>query len=174
MTDRDPAASTSTPNRSRLVLTIYLVVFAISAAGMTIFGFKVVADVKARAQESDAALRMVAWQILAYADREGVFPTSEATFGAEDVIPDRLEGVLGAPVEAAWPVDWSTAASEDGVEVQAAEAEEIVQVSWPPTADLPPVLGVGGRPSGLVPGGTTLDLVNGWLRAARDQLGRTP
>jgi hypothetical protein len=30
---------------------------------------------------------------------------------------------------------------------------------------------VGGRPSGLTEGGTTLDFINGWLRAAASRLG---
>ena len=164
--------STSGSNRSRVVLTIYLAVFLVAAAGMTIFGFKVVADVKARARESDAALRLVAWQILAYADREGVFPTEASPTLHEAGSIERLQGVLAVDGEAAWPGDRTAAAGPVGLSSEVSEASEIVQVSWPPSTELPPVLGVGGRPSGLVPGGTTLDLVNGWLRAARDELER--
>ena len=50
------------------------------------------------------------------------------------------------------------------------DALEIVLISWSPEGDLPPVMSVGGRPSGLVDGGTTLDFINGWFRAAASQL----
>lgn len=172
MSDQPAPAPTPVVNRSRVVLTIYLVVFVMAAVGMTIFGFKVVADVKARAGESDAALRLVAWQILAYADREGVFPTADSSSLIEAGGTDTLQGALAVDADDAWPRSRATAAGSVGMASDEAEAAKIVQVSWPPSADLPPVLGVGGRPSGLVPGGTTLELVNGWLRAARDQLER--
>lgn len=172
MSDQSAPDPTPVVNRSRVVLTIYLVVFVMAAVGMTVFGFKVVSDVKARAGESDAALRLVAWQILAYADREGVFPTADSSTLADAGGLETLQGALAVDAEGAWPRDRATAAGSVGMASDDAEAAKIVQVSWPPSADLPPVLGVGGRPSGLVPGGTTLELVNGWLRAARDQLER--
>lgn len=172
MSDQRVDDSALSNRRSRVVLSIYLAAFVAAAIGMTVYGFKVVSDVKARARLSDAALRLVAWQILVYSDREGVFPTEEPPDLAGLGTVDRLDGALAADSSAAWPFDRAAAGDEIGVDIDPSEAATIVIVSWPPSSDLPPVLGVGGRPSGLVPGGTTLELVNGWLRAARDQLGR--
>ena len=59
-----------------------------------------------------------------------------------------------------------------GPPIDAEVVREIVAVSWDPEGQLPPVLSVSGRPSGLVEGGTTLELVNVWLRRAGDRLGR--
>lgn len=146
--------------RSRRILIGFLSFFAIAAIGTTIFGFQVVARVKATARESDAALRTVAWSLLAEADARGAFPTSAEDLRRE---PDRLSGSLSGGTD--WPAS-RDAAMADHDPLPLADALGIVEVAWPPTPDLPPVLSVGGRPSGLVADGPTIDHVNRWLRAA--------
>ncbi len=152
--------------RSRRIVVGFLAFFVIAAIGTTIFGFQVVARVKATARESDAALRSVAWSLLVAADSGG-FPASEASLGA-DPEAVRLDGVL-ARDPSGWPVTRAEATADE-VEMPLAQALKIVEVSWPPEPDLPPVLSVGGRPSGLVEDGPTIDHVNRWLRAAAARL----
>ncbi len=148
--------------RSRRIVVGFLAFFVIAAIGTTIFGFQVVARVKAAARESDAALRTVAWRLLVAADRDGFPESVDVLTAVEDA--DRLSGSLGRE-PADWPVTRAQAmADEVGVSLE--DALAIVQVSWPPEPDLPPVLSVGGRPSGLVEDGPTIDHVNRWLRAA--------
>ncbi len=83
-------------------------------------------------------------------------------------LPATIPGPLAEPdpdPEAGWPATFDAAMA--GMEpVPLADALELVLVSWPPERDLPPVLSVGGRPSGMIDARSTLDVVNGWLRNA--------
>jgi hypothetical protein len=166
VTDGPPPPTPEEAARSRRIVIGFLVVFVIAAIGTTIFGFQVVARVKASARESDAALRTVAWSLLVAADRGG-FPNSREALEADSDVA-RLDGVLGRE-----PADWPVSRAEaiaDTADPGLSRALEIVEVSWPPEPDLPPVLSVGGRPSGLVEDGPTIDHVNRWLRAAAARL----
>ena len=168
-----PTPSPEELRRSRRVLLAFLAMFVLSGIGVTIFGFQVVARVKATARESDAALRTVAWSLISAADEDGAFPTDSDVFSAAMLDSDRgpdapLDGSLSADTS-----DWPTsrdAAMAESASMPLGEALEIVEVAWPPTPDLPPVLSVGGRPSGLVADGPTIDAVNRWLRAAAARL----
>ncbi len=155
--------------RSRRIVIGFLAFFVIAAIGTTYFGFQVVARVKAAARESDTALRTVAWHLLVTADEAG-FPASAAGL---DVDPDadRLIGVLAREPDG-WPDTRAEALAGPGAPqpMGLEKALTIVEVSWPPQPDLPPVLSVGGRPSGLVEDGPTIDHVNRWLRAAAARL----
>lgn len=182
MTEPTPAAA----RRNRRVLLVFLGIFVASAVGTTIYGFRVVSRIKDSAVRSDAALRARAWSILAAADELGRFPvTQEEADAALDraALSDRLAGrdpaveSGSASIElegTAFPADRSAAlpppfaAQEPSLE----DLAEIVVVSWPPEGALPPVLSVGGRPSGLVQGGTTIELTNVWLRRASERLAR--
>lgn len=156
--------------RARRVLIGFMTFFAIAAIGTTIFGFQVVARVKATARESDAALRTVAWSLLAVADSTGAFPTTpeDLVIASGPPVTERLAGPLDR-VAAEWPMT-RAAAMADLDPLPIADALGIVEVAWPPTPDLPPVLSVGGRPSGLVEDGPTIDHVNRWLRTAATSL----
>ncbi len=155
------------------MLFAFLAMFVVSGIGVTIFGFQVVARVKATARQSDAALRTVAWSLISVADEDGTFPTDSdvlvtAVLGGDRGPEDPLDGPLSTA-----STDWPTtrqAAMADSASMPLGEALEIVEVAWPPTPDLPPVLSVGGRPSGLVADGPTIDSVNRWLRAAAAKL----
>jgi hypothetical protein len=155
--------------RSRRIVLGFLAFFVIAAIGTTYFGFQVVARVKAAARESDTALRTVAWHLLVTADQTG-FPASPEGL---DVDPDveRLDGMLAREPDG-WPDTRAAAMTGPGEPLPMGldQALTIVEVSWPPQPDLPPVLSVGGRPSGLVEDGPTIDHVNRWLRAAAARL----
>jgi len=156
--------------RSRRIVVGFFAFFVIAAIGTTIFGFQVVARVKATARESDAALRTVAWSLLVTADSRGFPASAEGLVPGSDV--DRLTGSLARTPDG-WPATLDEAMADEA-RLSLAEALEIVEVSWPPEPDLPPVLAVGGRPSGLVADGPTIDHVNRWLRAAAARLASGP
>ena len=170
--------------RNRKFLLVFLAFFAVAGVGTTIYGFQVVERVKLQAARSDLALRLRAWSILATADASGQFPAdvSEADAHLGQVkLQGRLSGGSASSTPAdfglvgeSWPATREAAISGQELGSTPMDAEligEIVEVSWDPEGRLPPVLSVSGRPSGLVEGGTTLELVNRWLRRADDQMG---
>lgn len=182
MTEPDPAAA----RRNRRVLLVFLGIFVASAIGTTIYGFRVVSRIKDSAVRSDAALRARAWSILAAADELGRFPiTQEEADAALDrtLLRDRLAGVDASAGQTQAVIGLAGTGFPEGrsaalpppfaaLEPSAQDLSEIVVVSWPPEGTLPPVLSVGGRPSGLVEGGTTIELTNVWLRRASERLAR--
>jgi hypothetical protein len=172
--------------RNRKLLLLFIALFVFSGIGITIFGFTVVERVKEKAALSDAALRARAWSILAMADTAGRFPIDGAEAVAHLAVASLTDRLAGGSVSPAKPSN-GIGLDEDGfpdrrdqaltpllapLEPDSAQINDIVVVSWSPEGLLPPVLSVGGRPSGLVTGGTTLDLVNLWLRRASQRLGR--
>ncbi len=181
MTAPDPQQA----QRNRRLLLLFITFFVVSAIGVTIYGFVVVDRVKTQAKRSDVALRLRAWSILSIADATGAFPSDE-TQADERLDQPSLVDALSKGVQTDDSDDFSLA----GTAIPSTRAEalsgsmaeqfvmnadvvgEIVEVSWDPEGRLPPVLSVSGRPSGLVAGGTTLELVNIWLRRAGDRLGR--
>ena len=171
--------------RNRRFLLIFLSIFVVVCIGTTIYGFQVVERVKLQATRSDQALRLRAWSILAAADADGRFPANEAQADAQ-LDRSGLEGPLQEGASSENPEDFgltgqgwpsTRVAALDGlvgepIPLDAKTIGEIVVISWDPEGRLSPVLTVSGRPSGLVKGGTTLELVNRWLQRAADQLGR--
>lgn len=181
MTVQDPQQA----QRNRRFLLIFLAFFAVAGIGTTIYGFQVVERVKQQAARSDLALRHRAWSILAAADADGRFPEDVAQadvhLGSETLQGGLMEGPTGStPPDFSlsgegWPLSQAEAfggLDEGTTPLEPEVIGEIVLVSWDPEGLLPPVLSVSGRPSGLVEGGTTLELVNRWLRRAGDHLGR--
>ncbi|MDA0295196.1 MAG: hypothetical protein O3A19_00560 [Planctomycetota bacterium] len=155
--------------RGRIFLLIFIGIFGVSVIATYWYGVRVVNSVKAQARTSDAALRTTGYAILVAASEDGAFPMGADRI-LEITLPAVVPGPLGVSEGTAWPVDLATAMA--GLEAMSVpEALEMVLISWPPEGDLPPVLSVGGRPSGLTEGGTTLDFINGWLRAAASRLG---
>lgn len=181
--------TTPTPElarRNRKILLLFIALFVFSGIGITIFGFTVVERVKEKAALSDASLRARAWSILAAADATGRFPTSGLEADDHFDVASLKGRLAGGSLSPATPSNGFSLA-DDGfpdlreqamtsilapLEPDSTQLDEIVVVSWSPEGILPPVLSVGGRPSGLVQGGTTLDLVNIWLRRAAERLGR--
>ena len=153
--------------RGRVFLFCFLFVFAASVVGTWFFGLDVVRNVKAQAARSDTALRTVGYAILVATSDAGAFPIAASEI-LDLELPAAIPGRLSEPApdpEAGWPATFEAAMA--GMEpVPLSDALEIVLVSWPPERDLPPVLSVGGRPSGMTDARATLDVVNGWLRNA--------
>ena len=171
--------------RNRRFLLVFLAFFVVASVGTTIYGFQVVERVKLQAARSDQALRLRAWSILAAVDATGQFPGDVADADAHLDQP-ALTGRLAKPSPAGnlddftlagegWPSTREEALRDLEVPVASLDLEtigKVVVVSWDPEGRLAPVLSVSGRPSGLVEGGTTLELVNRWLRRAGNHLGR--
>lgn len=153
--------------RGRVFLFCFIFVFAGSVVGTWFFGLDVVRNVKAQAVRSDTALRTVGYAILVATSEADAFPL-EVSEILDLELPATIPGPLAEPdpdPEAGWPATFDAAMA--GMEpVPLADALELVLVSWPPERDLPPVLSVGGRPSGMIDARSTLDVVNGWLRNA--------
>ncbi|RPG17664.1 MAG: hypothetical protein CBB69_006890 [Phycisphaera sp. TMED9] len=149
--------------RGRVFLLIFIGIFGVSVIATYLYGVKVVNSVKEQAKTSDAALRTTGYAILVAVSEDGEFPRD--TDRIRDItLPAALSGPLAVSEGGAWPVDLK-AAMADLEPMSVPEALELVLISWGPEGDLPPVLSVGGRPSGLTDGGTTLDFINGWFRA---------
>jgi len=172
-------------SRNRRFLLVFITVFVVVSIGTTIYGFQVVERVKMQAARSDQALRLRAWSILATVDASGRFPTNESEADAH-LDRAKLDGTLAEAfssqnpgdfslVGEAWPPTRVEAIGGLDAETATLDAEtvgQIVVISWDPEGRLAPVLSVSGRPSGLVEGGTTLELVNRWLQRAGNHLGR--
>ena len=154
--------------RGRIFLLIFIGIFGVSVIATYLYGVRVVNSVKAQAQRSDAALRTTGYAILVATSEDGTFPLGTDRI-REITLPPTISGPLGVSEGSLWPVDLG-AAMADLEPMSVSDALEIVLISWSPEGDLPPVMSVGGRPSGLVDGGTTLDFINGWFRAAASQL----
>ena len=177
------APSSQEASRNRRFLLVFLVVFVVVGIGTTIYGFTVVERVKLQAARSDLALRLRAWSILASTDVDGRFPTNQSEADAH-LGRTRLDGTLAEGSSSmdpwdfgleggAWPPTREEALGGLDREGPALDPEtigKIVVISWDPEGRLSPVLSVSGRPSGLVEGGTTLELVNRWLQRAGDHL----
>ncbi|MCP4014096.1 MAG: hypothetical protein GY728_13405 [Phycisphaeraceae bacterium] len=153
--------------RGRIFLFCFIFIFAASVVGTWFFGLDVVRNVKAQAIRSDTALRTVGYAILVATSDSGEFPL-EVSEILDRELPAVIPGPLADPdpdPESGWPATFDEAMA--GMEpVPLSDALELVLVSWPPERDLPPVLSVGGRPSGMIDARSTLDVVNGWLRNA--------
>lgn len=145
----DPAEAA----RNRRIIRAVAVVFVAVSLFVLFWGLWVVQGARERAEESDAALRSMAWAILSYADtHDGVFPTDAAALAAMNTSTTLPSG-LG------WP-STQAAALEGKPGLSTAAAAELVDVVWPPRGDLPPVLTARNGISGF----GTLELVNSWLR----------
>ena len=153
--------------RGRIFLFCFIFVFAGSVVGTWFFGLDVVRNVKAQAVKSDTALRTVGYAILVATSDAEAFPLGVTEITGFE-LPPTLRGPLAEAdpdPETGWPATLEEAmAGMDPVPLS--DALELVLVSWPPERDLPPVLSVGGRPSGMIDARSTLDVVNGWLRNA--------
>ncbi|OUX00366.1 MAG: hypothetical protein CBD91_06705 [Phycisphaeraceae bacterium TMED231] len=153
--------------RGRVFLFCFIFVFGASVVGTWFFGLDVVRNVKAQAVRSDTALRTVGYAILVATSEAEAFPLDVSEI-VDREFPAAIPGPLAEAdpdPEAGWPATLEAAMA--GMEpVPLSDALELVLVSWPPEPDLPPVLSVGGRPSGMIDARSTLDIVNGWLRNA--------
>ncbi len=158
MNNAESAAAAADMKKQILFRRWFAVLFLSLAVGAFYFGWFVTRNVRADAKQTDIQLRSVAWAILSYSAVNNVMPTSQEAF--VQFISTHPQ-CLTAPRRAGeWPATQEAAqASVAPTDISAAVTGRI-EVIWPPTGNLTPVLQVRGRPSGM----GTIEQVNGWLQ----------
>jgi hypothetical protein len=142
--------------------TVFWIVVAaamVPVAGMTVFAWSMVGNVRKDAAVTDARLREVAWACLAYADRFNGFPTSEDELRGF-AVPDALSTAgMGYPSTRAAAAQASPTPTLD-------ECLESIEVEWPIARDVQPILRPKGKPTlqGTAP------TVGKWLFAMAERL----
>lgn len=131
--------------RGKTGFWIVVSALAVPTVLMTVFAWRMVGDVRREAAATDARMRELAWACLAYADRFGGFPLSEA----------ELRGVA-VPEALATAGDGYPATRVAALGVSAAEAPppqafdavfESFEVEWPLVRDVQPILRSKGKPT---------------------------
>ena len=153
-----PAPTAAQMKKQILFRRWFAVIFISLAAASFYFGWFVTRNVRGDAKQTDIQLRSVAWAIMSYSVANNSMPTSQEAFvkfisaHAECLTAPRRAGEWPATQEAAQaivaPVDIASAVTGR------------IEVIWPPTGNLTPVLQVRGRPSGV----GTIEKVNEWLQ----------
>ncbi|MCE9619971.1 MAG: hypothetical protein K8R92_08675 [Planctomycetes bacterium] len=122
------------------------------------FGWWVTRNVREDAKQTDIQLRGVAWGIMSYSAATGSMPTSQESL--TKYLFDHPECLTASRRTGEWP---ATVQALDGLvtptEISAALIGRI-EVIWPPSGNLAPVIQVRGRPSGQ----GTIEQVNEWLQ----------
>ncbi|MFN5495152.1 MAG: hypothetical protein ACK5WD_00875 [bacterium] len=160
------------PRRGKLVFWTIVSVFVVAFIAAGIWSWSIVGGVRTRAAVTDARLRELAWAVLAYADRNDAFPTSEAELrafaGDPPALPETLEKKPLAVDGRTYPMSRVDA----GAPAQPARFDEVfesIEVEWPIVRDVQPIL----RPRGLPTMQGTGSSVGDWLFAMAERL-RTP
>ena len=137
---------------------VFAVIFISLSITAFYFGWFVTRNVREEAKQTDIQLRSVSWAIMSYSAANNAMPTSQEAF--VKFISAHAE-CLTAPRRAGeWPATQEAAqAIVAPVDIAAAVTGRI-EVIWPPTENLTPVLQVRGRPSGV----GTIEKVNEWLQ----------
>ena len=80
-------------NRGRRIFLVLVACFVVAMVATVFWSWSVVGGVRGQAATTDARLRDLAWAVLAYADANEGFPTSEAELRAfaADGLPESLE-----------------------------------------------------------------------------------
>jgi len=155
--------------RGKPLFWTIIAVFVTLSAVMSAISWNVFADVRVNAATTDARLREMAWMVLAYADRNEAFPTSEAELrafvGAPGGVPATLEGVPADDAERTYP---TTRAALGGAEPAPTldECLESIEVEWGLAGDVQPILRSKGKPT--LQG--TSPTVGQWLYAMSEQI----
>jgi len=148
-----------TTARGKKAFWITVAVALIPTIGMTVFAWRMVANVRADAAVTDARLRELAWACLAYADRFGGFPNAESELRAF-AVPSELRTPDGRfPSARAAATQASPAPTLD-------ECLESIEVEWPTVRDVQPILRPKGKPTlqGTAP------TVGQWLYAMAERV----
>ncbi len=147
---------------SRRAAKILFAAFIATALTAFIWGFFVANKVRARAKQTDGALRSIAWACLCYAQQgDGVWPRSEEAVIAASASRWPCERVVSAGTGCPQTSDEAMAGTV--LPATAAEAFKIVGLEFSKNPTDAPHVNARGNPSGL----GTLDLVNGWLTQYR-------
>ncbi|MBI1303616.1 MAG: hypothetical protein GC172_07485 [Phycisphaera sp.] len=167
-------------NRGRRIFLLIVAVFVTAMVATVFWSWSVVGGVRGQAATTDARLRDLAWAVLAYADRNDAFPTSEAELRAfaEGGVPDALSQPPLAIGGRVYPMTRSELApalpeGEEGVErpreVPPSTLDEcfaVIEVEWGILRDVQPIL----RPKGLPTLQGTVPTVGGWLYAMTERI----
>jgi hypothetical protein len=167
-------------NRGRRIFLALVACFAVAMVATVFWSWSVVGGVRGQAATTDARLRDLAWAVLAYADANDGFPTSEAELRAfaEGGLPESLAHPPRAIGGRVYPMSRSELApalpADEGaaeVVLQARpstldECFAVVEVEWPIVRDVQPIL----RPKGLPTLQGTVPTVGNWLYAMTERI----
>jgi hypothetical protein len=155
--------------RAKLIFWTIVSVFAIAFVAAAFWSWSIVGNVRHQAAVTDARLRELAWAVLAYADRNDAFPTSEAELlafvGDPAVLPEELAKKPLAEGGRVYPMTRAAA----GVPATLAPIDQVltsIEVEWPIERDVQPIL----RPRGLPTLQGTGTSVGDWLFAMTERL----
>jgi len=155
--------------RGKFLFWSIVAVFAVSAIVASILSWQAFAGVRADARLTDARLRELAWCVLAYADRNDTFPTSEAAlreFVAQpDGVPLSLLNGATLGTERTYPMTRDTATSASPAPTLD-ECFASIEVEWGLAGDVQPILRSKGKPTlqGTAP------TVGQWLYAMSERI----
>ncbi len=155
--------------RGKPLFWTIIAVFVTLSAVMSVISWNVFANVRANAATTDARLREMAWMVLAYADRNDAFPTSEAELRAFAAEPAGVPATLTvAPADDAERTYPTTRAALGGAEPAPTldECLESIEVEWGLAGDVQPILRSKGKPTlqGTAP------TVGQWLYAMSERI----
>ncbi|MSR70317.1 MAG: hypothetical protein EXS17_08245 [Phycisphaerales bacterium] len=143
---------------SKRTAKILFAAFIATALTAFIWGYFVVQTVRARAKQTDGALRSIAWACLCYAQQgDHTWPDSEESLSA--VAGDQWTCQSIAVAGAEWPATREAALAGMVLPATAVDAFKIAGLEFSKNPSDPPHVHARGNPSGL----GTLDIVNGWL-----------
>ena len=149
---------TTAPLQSRKAAKYLFGFFIVLAVGTFTWGFFVAEKVRARAKETDGALRSVAWACLCYAQQKEshLWPDSEATLIAATSAWNCEK--IDSP-NSPWPATREAAMAGTTAPASLTLALGMAGVQFSSDPQACPHLTAMGNPSGL----DTLEVVNGWL-----------
>ncbi|MEY3143459.1 MAG: hypothetical protein RLY21_1952 [Planctomycetota bacterium] len=155
--------------RAKLIFWTIVSFFAVAFVAAAFWSWSIVGNVRQQAAVTDARLRELAWAVLAYADRNDGFPTSEAELrafvGEPAVLPEALEKKPLAIEGRVYPMT----RAEAGAPETLASLDLVftsIEVEWPIERDVQPIL----RPRGLPTLQGTGSTVGDWLFAMTERL----
>jgi hypothetical protein len=155
--------------RAKLIFWTIVSVFAVAFVAAAFWSWSIVGNVRHQAAVTDARLRELAWAVLAYADRNDAFPTSEAELrafvGEPPALPEELAKKPLAEGGRVYPMTRAAA----GVPETLAPIDQVltsIEVEWPIERDVQPIL----RPRGLPTLQGTGTSVGDWLFAMTERL----
>ena len=155
--------------RGKPLFWTIVAVFVFFAVTMSVISWNVFANVRTTAHITDARLRELAWCVLAYADRNDAFPTSEADLRAFVTAPEGIPTALKTSAPAGAERTYPTTREAIGAPVPAPTLDECfdsLEVEWGLAGDVQPILRSKGKPT--LQGTTTS--VGQWLFAMSERI----
>ena len=163
--------------RGKPLFWTIVTLLVVPAAVMAWIAWGMVDRMRVEAATTDARLRELAWTVLAYADANDAFPTSEAALrgfveshaadaaSAVHAFPASLAKPPRDPAERAYPMTRAEAALS-GPPASLDACLDAIDVEWPLAPDVQPIL----RSRGLPTLQGTLPTVGEWLYAMSERI----